>query len=67
MGIWKTPAWSSDRWTCDAEAMVEMGDVNLEIYGKDRRVATRIPATAETFETDSRDENMKLVAQAGTG
>ena len=44
-----------------------MGDVNLEIWGKHRRVAIKIPATAETFETDSRDENMKLIAQAGTG
>jgi hypothetical protein len=56
------PAWSRDRFTWDAEAIVEMDDVNLRIYGNGRRVVMEVLATADTVEAKSRNENIIFAA-----
>jgi hypothetical protein len=42
-----------------------MGNVNLRIYRFRRPLAMEVLAAGDIFDAKSRDENMKLVTQAG--
>lgn len=55
------PAWSRERWTSDAEAIVEMGNITLRMYRNRRWVTKGILVTVETLKTRGRIKNMRLL------